>query len=205
MKRFSSIDLDEDLNIYPRRHTYFIHRDLKKEISISNEAWGVKPYWSKDMLTCTRSERMFESAFWRPFALTQRCLIPASCFFEWHKRADGKKEIYRIQFKKTDSFCFGGLFGLHIEVKKESFNYSPWITILTQEGNSLMKEVHNSGENQGRQPIVIRESDMREWLSPNTVAPNQIYKLIYQYPESAIEAEPDHPQENSVGDQLNLF
>ena len=74
--------------------------------------WGLVPWWSKEMPKVphinARAEtvhtlRMFKEAFAK-----RRALIPATGFFEWQKRADGKQP-YRFQREDLEPFAFAGL------------------------------------------------------------------------------------------------
>ncbi|XDD46031.1 SOS response-associated peptidase [Leptospira sp. WS39.C2] len=148
--------------------------------------WGIKPDWSPKPIFNTREERLFATSFWANAAKFNRCIIPASYFNEW-KSEKGTKVKYKIYPKSGESFCFAGIWGKVPDLKSNEF----WFSILTQEGNPLMKEVHNSGGNQGRQPVHLTEDHWEAWLDPNISEENQIRKLIKTYPSEFINAEPE--------------
>ena len=71
-----------------------------------------EPWWSKEIPKVphinARAEtvhklRMFKEAFAK-----RRALIPATGYFEWQKRADGKQP-YRFQRSDLEPFAFAGL------------------------------------------------------------------------------------------------
>ncbi|GBF50871.1 hypothetical protein LPTSP4_23980 [Leptospira ryugenii] len=157
----------------------------KPGYEVKEAIWGIKPDWSPKVIFNTRVEKLFSSNVWRDHIKTQRCIVPASYFLEW-KSEKGTKIRYRIQNSDKSNFCFAGIYG-----KTDSDDQSIWFTILTQEGNSLMKEVHNTGGNQGRQPVQIEEKDLEAWLDPNIKEETMITKLIHQYPSESIQAFPD--------------
>ena len=85
-------------------------RDNTRELVMAR--WGLVPWWSKEMPKVphinARAEtvhtlRMFKEAFAK-----RRALIPATGFFEWQKRADGKQP-YRFQREDLEPFAFAGL------------------------------------------------------------------------------------------------
>ncbi|MCW7465889.1 SOS response-associated peptidase [Leptospira levettii] len=148
--------------------------------------WGVQPNWSSKPIFNTREERLFSTSFWSGAAKNNRCIIPATFFNEW-KSEKGTKIKYKIYPKSGESFCFAGIWGEIPSPSPQKF----WFSILTQEGNSLMKEVHNSGGNQGRQPVHLTEDCWENWLDPRIKEENQIRKLIQSYPSEFIIAEPE--------------
>jgi putative SOS response-associated peptidase YedK len=53
--------------------------------------WGLVPYWAKDekvgyMMINARAETIFTKPAYKSAAERHRCLIPASCFFEWKRK-----------------------------------------------------------------------------------------------------------------------
>jgi putative SOS response-associated peptidase YedK len=46
-----------------------------------------------------------------------------------------------------------------------------------------MKQVHNSGDNQGRQPVVIQEENWEIWIHPKVTEQSEIEKMIYRFGE----------------------
>lgn len=157
----------------------------KSSVIPSFSTWGVKPDWSNKPITNSRSEKLFSSPFWRTFISKNRCLIPVSSFFEWQE-ISGKKFKKKITFK-NESTCLAGLYGDWKDVGIQKDGY--WVTILTQDGNSLMKKIHNSGENQGRQPVVMRREYWEKWLSPLVANEKEIGSMIEQFSEEEITVE----------------
>ncbi|MCC5814830.1 MAG: SOS response-associated peptidase family protein, partial [Leptospira sp.] len=147
------------------------------------DSWGAKPDWSEKPITNSRSEKLFTSPFWKAFITQNRCLIPVTSFFEWQE-ISSKKHKQEITFK-NDSTCLAGLYGNWEEIGISRPGI--WITILTQDGNSLMKQVHNSGDNQGRQPVVIREEDWEKWIHQKVSEQKEIERMITQFKEDEIE------------------
>ena len=127
--------------------------------------WGLLPQWAKDEkfqqnTLNAKLETIAEKPSFKAYEL-QRCLIPATGFYEW-KWLDGKgksKEKYLIQVEDTPIFCFAGLWSKWIDpisgIQRGTF------TILTTEANSLMAEIHNSKK---RMPVILDSSAEEAWL-----------------------------------------
>ncbi len=174
--------------IHPGATAPILLRD-KQELTFRNAVWGVKPDWSPKVIFNTRIEKLFGSSFWGNLIYSQRCIVPASYFLEW-KSENGTKVRYRIKNKSESNMNFAGIWG-------QSEN-DIWFTILTQEGNDLMKEIHNTGGNQGRQPVQIKEDQLYDWLNPRVTDQSEIQYLLGTYTSDSILANPET-------DQLSLF
>jgi putative SOS response-associated peptidase YedK len=127
--------------------------------------WGLLPQWAKDekfqqITLNAKLETIAEKPSFKAVEF-QRCLIPATGFYEW-KWLDGKgksKEKYLIQVENSPIFCFAGLWSKWIDplsgILRETY------TILTTEANPLMAEIHNSKK---RMPVILDISAEEEWL-----------------------------------------
>ncbi len=113
--------------------------------------WGfIHP--SRGMLVFnTRSETAAEKPFFATSIDDRRCLIPASCYYEWQK-ADGRKIKYAIRPK--DELLY--MAGLYIRSSKERI---PSFSILTMDAADSIKSIH------ARMPVMISQSKIADWLS----------------------------------------
>lgn len=100
----------------------------------------------------TRSETAAEKPLFVTSIGDRRCLIPASCFYEWQK-ADGRKIKYAIKPKEEPLY----LAGLYILSSKERL---PSFSILTMDAVDVIKDIH------ARMPVMIPQSRIYKWLSP---------------------------------------
>jgi putative SOS response-associated peptidase YedK len=135
--------------------------------------WGLIPYWVKDWewakklriqtLNCI-SEEMFEKASFKDVVKNnQRCLIPATSFFEWRWMDEkGKLKIpYNIGLKEN-LFSIAGLYSRWKDPATGEYVYT--YTVLTTEANGLMATIHNSKK---RMPVIIPREYEKDWLNPN--------------------------------------
>ena len=72
--------------------------------------WGLIPFWMKEKPKVPHINARAETVhklplFRKAFA---RCLIPATGFFEWQQRDDGKQP-YRFRRKDLEPFAFAGI------------------------------------------------------------------------------------------------
>jgi putative SOS response-associated peptidase YedK len=146
--------------------------------------WGLVPSWAKDetignKLINARAEGLAEKpSFKRPLR-TQRCLLPASAFFEWQGATKGAKTKYRIGRKDGDMF---GLAGLYEVWKSPSGQQVTTCTIITCPPNAVLAPIHN------RMPVILLPDDEAAWLDPDMTEVEAITSYLRPYPDHLLEA-----------------
>lgn len=95
-----------------------------------------------------------------------RCVIPASCYFEWQHLVspDGRKQTgdkYMIQPKNSTRTLLAGLYRLE---EKDGL-LLPHFTILTREPSEELRFIHD------RMPVILPENAVSAWLDPGTSLP----------------------------------
>ena len=133
-------------------------------------SWGLVPSWWKPGKKTwketarssfnARSETVHEKPSFRKAFKSQRCLIPATSFFE-------KDLDFRL--KDTDHFAMAGLW----EVCQIDGQPHESCTILTTAPNSCVEKVHH------RMPVILDSDDkIRQWLSPDIHDREPLEKLF---------------------------
>ena len=135
--------------------------------------WGLVPPWSRDlslagrMINAPVEEIEEKPAFHAPFS-SQRCLVPASGYYEWRVR-DPNRPPYRIALRAGTLFAFAGLWE---RWNHESGEPVETFTIITTQSNKLLSEVHD------RMPAIIAPADYQRWLTGAALAAK---KLLVPY------------------------
>ena len=93
-----------------------------------------------------------EKQLFRESAQLRRCLIPASCYFEWERRTDGKVK-YAIRPKGKELLYLGGLY------TKPEPGALPRFTILTRKAADGISFIHD------RMPVIVPKEKKADWLS----------------------------------------
>lgn len=160
------------------------------EGKIQYHRWGLVPHWVRNMEEAktlrtqtlnARSETIFEKPSFRSSILEQRCLIPATGFFEWMDFG-GKKYPHFIFLKNHPLFCFGGISSSWVD--KTTGECINSFSIITTEANPLMKRIHNI---KMRMPLIIPESHYTSWLDPE-MKKVDIQQFFSPYPEDEMDA-----------------
>ncbi len=178
----------------------FFDRESRK-LAIQSMEWGVIPFYVKDeksflrqraSMLNTRSERILgdEKSYWYKIR-NRRCLIPVTGIYE-HRAIKGwkKKVPYYITLKEQPLFFLPGLYSVaelpDIETGEivRRFTFS----LITRDGNDLMKKIHNDGENRGRMPLFLPLELAKEFLNEE-LSPERYQEILqFEMPEENMTA-----------------
>ncbi len=147
--------------------------------------WGLIPSWSheesvKYKTINAKIEGLDAKASYRKPFRFERCLVPATWFYEWDKTKQPSTP-YCIRLKRIPLFAFAGLYDVWTDNQtgKEVRSY----TIITSPPNAVVKTIHP------RSPVILKRENEKKWLNPDITEPEQIYPLLTdQYPASEYEA-----------------
>lgn len=134
--------------------------------------WGMIPRWWKEdpkkMRFATfnaKGEELVEKATYRvPWQSGQRCLLPATWFYEFETIKDEKGRVvkklpYRVQVKDEEIIGLAGLYEIWKDIKGKTVESC---TMITTKSVEPLRKIHH------RQPVIIRKMDWERWLSKAT-------------------------------------
>lgn len=173
-------DLKPRYNIAPTQQIAVITQESVR--TLAGYKWGLIPSWAKDTQMASkminaRSETLLEKPSFRKSLISKRCLIPANGFYEWQQVGKSKIPTY-VQLKSKKLFAFAALWDEWQSPEGEKLRST---TIITTEPNSLLAKLHH------RMAVMLLPEQENIWLDPNIKDPNQLLKLLTQYPESELE------------------
>ena len=123
-----------------------------------------------------QSEKLFDHFIYKYSALSRRCLIPVTGFFEPHEH-NKKKYPYYIHRANNESFTLAGIYTILDQVIT--------FAVLTKDASPLFASIHNMRK---RQPVILTKEFEQEWLK-GSLTENQVKELITPiYPENDLEA-----------------
>jgi putative SOS response-associated peptidase YedK len=141
---------------------------ITNENQIARLSWGLKVDWDTKPLINARSETLSEKRTFQPL-LENRCLVPATAYFEWRK--DEKLKIKtRIQPNEGKLVAFAGL------IDDDNF------TIITCAPSPSIAYIH------GRMPAILDQAAEADWLSGDN-AYEDVANLLMPYQDDKLEAE----------------
>jgi putative SOS response-associated peptidase YedK len=158
-KHFALNDSDEFINSYnvtPSDKIPVI-RLYEGERQLVNCQWGFIPHWAKDdkfKPINAKAETLDEKPFFRSAFKNNRCLIPASGFYEW-KGQKGNKQPWYIRLQDSELFAFAGLWD-HWQNENKDIDSC---TIITTNANAVMASIHQ------RMPVILDPGQYDIWLN----------------------------------------
>ncbi len=147
--------------------------------------WGLVPFFAhgeppKYSTINARIETVESAASYRgPWKRGQRCLLPATGFYEWHVNDDGRKQAYYIHLADQDVF---GLAGLWDRSTAADGSVVESCTIITMPANDLMAQVHNV---RARMPAILAREDREAWLAGSAA---EAHAVLKPYPDGMMVA-----------------
>lgn len=186
-------ELEPRYNIAPGQQILIVTNHREMELV----RWGLVPQWAKDATfgyrtINARAETILEKPAYRKPIRTQRCLIPATGFYEWQATPGGKVP-YHIRLKGGAVFGLAGLYDTWHDPEGTELRTC---TIITTSANELMSRIHN------RMPVIVRPEDEERWLDPGITDPAEVMDLLRAYPAEEMEAYPVSTLVNSATNDL---
>ena len=112
--------------------------------------WGYKLPDGK-LIFNARSETAAKKVMFADGMRQRRCLIPADCYYEWQKTAQGKQK-YQLAPSNANGFFLAGIY----RIEQGSAVFS----VLTKEPVEPIAFIHH------RMPVILPKEAMSDWLNP---------------------------------------
>ncbi len=194
-----SAAVDPRYNIAPSQMNPVITANAGNHLELMQ--WGLVPAWSKEPKSNystinARVETLISSPTYRKPLRRQRCLVPATGFYEWQviggKAGKAARQPFYFELAEDGSeggiFAFAGLYDVwHGPDGRELKSY----TIITTGGNDLVLPVHE------RMPVILTREAEQRWLDPDLSDPDELLKLLQPYPPALMLGYPVSPAVNS--------
>lgn len=121
------------------------------KITASLATWGLRPAWADDQhdgFINARIETADEKPSFKDAWQKNRCLIPATGFYEWTGESGGKTPHYISPDRDTFSFA-----GIHVP------GGNPTHAVLTMPATPDVSTLHD------RVPVILRREEEGSWLT----------------------------------------
>ena len=117
---------------------------LNRRIGAFPMQWGFRHPTKGMAVFNTRSETVLEKQLFVTSVDERRCLLPASCYFEWKKLDQNKKEKYAFYAENGDPLYLAGLY-----IRTSDEHRLPCFTILTRDADRSIRDLHP------RMPVLV--------------------------------------------------
>jgi len=164
-KRFGIAQLEIELtpryNVCPGMFLPTVIRQSSRSVVLMK--WGLVPSWSKDINIKfsninARAETITTSPAYRHPFEKNRCLIPATGFYEWAKLPDNTRLPYYFH-TQNPIFSFAGIWDVWKDAEEKEFFTC---AIITTVANGIVGRIHP------RMPVILDEKDESTWIDPVT-------------------------------------
>ena len=155
--------------------------------------WGLVPRWAgaingKYAMINARDDQILQRcAYAGPFQ-NQRCLIPASGFYEWMQGPAKTRLPVRFTSRSGEPFAFAGIWERARPGGEEVLSCS----IITTAPNELVQRVHD------RMPVILPPDLYAGWLDPWQQSAEDLLAMLRPYDADLMRAYPVSPEVNSV-------
>jgi putative SOS response-associated peptidase YedK len=155
-------NLEAHYNVAPTDPVEVVRTAANGTNELVSMRWGLVPWWWKKPLKQVpasfnaRAETVADKPMFRDAFQRHRCIIPASGYYEWLKRPDGKQPHF-ISAADGSVLSFAGLWDRW--KNPETGEPMTSCTIIVTDANELTRPIHD------RMPVVLDKADIRSWLS----------------------------------------
>ena len=149
------------------------------EPTLIQARWGFIPSWWTELTppnktTNARAETAAKKPMWREAWRKQRCLIPASSWYEWFNatNADGPPLKIPHVLERADGkeILFAGLWSLY-QASPDS-DPMPTCAIITVASAPDIAEIHE------RTPVVLDPQHWKQWLDPAMTDAKEVQRIV---------------------------
>jgi putative SOS response-associated peptidase YedK len=157
----ASRNLQAHYNIAPTDALDVVKPVLDSTTELVSMRWGLIPYWWKKPLKYlpatfnARAESVADKPMFREAFDWQRCIVPASGYYEWIARPNGMQPYY-ISAADGGTLSFAGLWDRWRNLDTGERVMS--CTIIATDANTLMRPIHD------QMPVILEPADFKAWL-----------------------------------------
>jgi putative SOS response-associated peptidase YedK len=155
-------NLQAHYNIAPTDSVEVVKPDKGGGNELVPMRWGLIPYWWKKPLKQlpasfnARAESVTDKPMFRDAFRRHRCIIPASGYYEWITRPDGKQPFF-ISAADGGVLSFAGLWDRWKSPETGELVIS--CTIIVTDANGRTLHIHD------RMPVLLDKANFKPWLS----------------------------------------
>ena len=132
--------------------------------------WGFPKWDGKGIVINARAESITEKQMFKRLISSNRCIVPASYYFEWKKEEHGKDK-YKIN-KHGSNIYMAGLYNIITDTNNQLSLFDEkkdiYYTIITRNSNDSVSHIHS------RMPLIFNIEEINKWLKGQSI--NELMK-----------------------------
>jgi putative SOS response-associated peptidase YedK len=153
-------------------------REVAKVRTLESMEWGFYSPRDQQRIGNTRLDTVYEKPMFADAFKMRRCIVPASCFYEWRKEGRERYPM-KITVRDRKGFALAGIW-------RESVNHAGTVkvcSICTTEPNELVTPIHN------RMPVILAPEMIAAWLQDRELTPAEYEAVKRPFPGDQMAAE----------------
>lgn len=188
----NELNILSQYNIAPTNQVVTVISDAQRSYSRMMR-WGLVPRWAKEInskytMINARDDKILETrSYTGPFK-NQRCLIPASGFYEWKKGPGKTRSPLYFTTRDGGPMAFAGIWERARPGGEEVLSCS----IITTSPNELVQPIHD------RMPVILPPDRYRDWMDPHNESVEDLLAILQPFDAALMRAYPVSPDVNSV-------
>lgn len=156
--------------------------------------WGLVPRWARDSsgaarMINARSETLLEKPAFRNLTRHNRCLVPATGYYEWQTAPSGGKQPFHFRRADARPFAFAALWDSWEGAGGELLETC---SILTMDAPDWMRAWHH------RCPVMLRGGLIESWLDETVGLRESLAQFLIPWDRNDAEVHPVSTRVNSV-------
>jgi len=176
-------DIEPHYNIAPGQRIAAV-RHIGDRNRLDFLAWGLQPGGSQDTTPApiiAHSETVHEEPLFMHAVTYNRCIIPASGFYEWLPGKGDHTQPYYIRLCNSGLMGFAGLWE---KSKTEDGSEVETCCVLTTSANETVQPIHD------RMPVILSPDEYGFWLNRHAQDPRELQRLYRPYPSDLMVSHP---------------
>ena len=155
-------------------------RSVDGQLKLEELRWGFRV--KGKVLPNARSETVFTLPSFAYAAKNQRCLVPATAWYEWQEIA-GRKQPFAFRLKENRALSLAGIW---LRWPDAAGDEEDIYVILTTDSsaNAVAAPIHN------RMPVILEGEGRDAWLDPKNKDTVKLKSLLHPYTGNELEAYP---------------
>lgn len=156
--------------------------------------WGLVPSWAKDVnigykLTNARAETIQDKPSYRDAYRYRRCLVPASGFYEWNRKAFPRQPYY-FHPRDTEFMAMAGIWEHWLHPSGSEILS---VSLITTRANKDVKKIHH------RMPVILKPENWNRWLDTDNVKATGMRELMVPADNEFLRIHPISTAVNKAG------
>lgn len=159
--------------------------------------WGLVPGWVRDprdfpLVINARSETMGGKPAFRDSLRNQRCIVPASGYYEWHTGPGKRKTPFYIALADGHPMAMAGLFTTWMGPNGKEIDT---LALVTTPANDDVAGIHH------RMPAILEGDSIAAWLDTAAVDTRYATGLARPLPSGRLRAHAVSSRVNAAGNE----